>query len=58
VEVRVDWTVSAWFTSSAVALTVGTLGGVSAVYTVTVDDAPEVCVSAEVALSVTLNSKL
>jgi hypothetical protein len=31
VRARVDWTVSAWFTSSAVALTVGTLGAVSAV---------------------------
>jgi hypothetical protein len=58
VEGRVDCTVSIWFTSSIVALTVGVVGAVSALFTVTVDDAPDVCVSGVLALSVTRNSKL
>jgi len=48
---------SAWLTSSAVALPIGVPGAVKADATVTKEDAPEVCVSAEVALSVTCNSK-
>jgi hypothetical protein len=58
VDVRVDWTVSAWLTSSAIALTVGVEGAVSALLTVTAGDMIDVWVSGEVALSVTFNSKL
>jgi hypothetical protein len=54
----VDWTVSAWFTSRAVALTVGRLDAVRAVYTVTVEDAPEVWSSGVTELSVICSSKL
>jgi hypothetical protein len=57
VEGRVDWTVSAWFASKVVALTVGVVGAVSALLTVTVEDEPDVWVSGVPALSVTRNSK-
>jgi hypothetical protein len=58
VEDKVDCTVSTWFTSSAAALTVGVVGAVSALFTVTVEDAPDAWVSGVSALSVTRNSKL
>ena len=50
-------TVSIWFRSSAGRFTVGAWGAVSAVDTVTVAELAEVCVSAAVALSVTVSSK-
>jgi hypothetical protein len=49
-------TVSAWFTSSAVALTVGAAGAVSCETTLTVEDAADVAVSGVFAESVTLSS--
>ena len=52
----VPCTVNTWFTSSAVALTVGAAAAVSAVLTVTVADAADVVVSGVVALSVTFSS--
>jgi hypothetical protein len=49
-------TVSAWFTSSAVAETVGAAGAVSCDATVTVEDAADVAVSGVLAESVTWSS--
>jgi hypothetical protein len=58
VDGRVDCTVSAWFASIVVALTAGVVGAVSALFTVTVEETPDVCVSGVVALSVTWSSNL
>jgi hypothetical protein len=44
---------TAWFTFTAVALTVGADGTVSAEFTFTTNDPTDVCVSGTVALSVT-----
>jgi len=56
VEGMVPVAVSAWSTSSEVALTEGAAGGVSEVATVTVEEADEVWVSPELAASVTCSS--